>query len=327
MLKVRFANVDHSASRDLGVDFFNNSFNQQSTLGTGGLISKDGNTFDLASAVNILLFRKDINLVAAIRALESKRQFEMLAEPNLLTLSGQPASFLAGGEFPFPVVQPGGSGGAAISIMWREFGIRLNFLPEVTPRGTIRMKVAPEVSSLDYTNSVSVLGQTIPGISSRRVQTDVELDSGQSFVIAGLLDRHTSENMAKVPGIGSLPIIGKLFQSKLVSRANSELLVIITPELVRPIPVGDPVPALKYQDERLNTPDTAQVSQPSSNKLGPAPARPPAGSLPVEQLIQKQGQPQQQTAPMMPSSPTAPATPGTGTPQAAAPVAGSGGAR
>jgi len=145
VLKVKFANVDRAASITLGANFFNSSFNQLSSVGTGGLLSTDGRSLSVGSVVNILLQRPDINLAAAITALQSKRLLEMLAEPNLLAISGQQASFLAGGEFPFPMVQPS-SGATSISVMWREYGIRLNFLPNVTPRGTIRLKVAPEVS-------------------------------------------------------------------------------------------------------------------------------------------------------------------------------------
>src|SRR5262249_44747310 len=182
VLKVKFANIDRSATLDYGFNFFNSSFNQQSSIGTGTPIRPDpSGLFNVSSTVNILLFRPDINLVAAIQALQAQRVLELLAEPNLLAISGQQADFLAGGEFPFPIVQPG-AGVSAISITWREYGIRLSFLPTVTPRGTIRMKLAPEVSALDYTNAVSVQGFTVPGLSSRRVNTTVELESGQSFV-------------------------------------------------------------------------------------------------------------------------------------------------
>jgi pilus assembly protein CpaC len=293
VLKVRFANVDRSAALQLGASFLNNSFNQSTQIGTSGLLAPNGggagSALSIGSAVNILLQRPDINLAAAITALQSKRVLELLAEPNLLAISGQQASFLAGGEFPFPVVQPS-AGGSAISLMWREYGIRLNFQPFVTPRGTIRLKVAPEVSSLDYANAVTVQGLTVPGLSSRRVQTEVELDSGQSFVIAGLLDNQTSESLSKVPGIGSIPVLGKLFQSKQVNKNNSELLVIITPEIVRPIPAGQPVPDLKYPMPFLKDSSGISMSQPGVDKTGPVPVKPTVDSIPVEQLMPKQGQ-------------------------------------
>src|ERR1022692_4005503 len=227
LLKVRFANVDRSAGMDLGLSLAGGAFNQATALGTGPPISQDGaKTFSLSQAINILLFRKDLNLVAAIQALESKNLLEMLAEPNLLAINGTAANFVAGGEFPYPMVQPG-AGSNSITISFKEYGIRLGFLPVITPRGTIRLQVSPEVSALDYTNSVTVAGTTVPGTSTRRVQTEVELDSGQSFVIAGLLDNTTTESLSKIPGIGNIPLLGKLFQSRSISRNNSELLVII----------------------------------------------------------------------------------------------------
>ncbi len=287
VLKVRFANIDRSVSTDLGVNLVSGAFNQQTAIGTGTpLALQDGILSGFSSAVNILLFRRDINLGAAIQALENKRQLEMLAEPNLLAISGQQASFLAGGEFPFPMVQPG-SGGNAITLMWREYGVRLSFLPTVTARGTIRLKVAPEVSSLDYTNAVSVQGLTVPGLSTRRVQTEVELESGQSFVIAGLLDNQATDNFSKIPGISNIPVLGKLFQSKSISRSNSELMVIITPELVRPIPANQPVPELPFSTPFLPKVGPASLSQPGMDKTGPVPVHPIVNSLPVEQLMDK----------------------------------------
>ena len=284
VLKVRFANIDRSASTEYGFNFFNGSFNQQTSIGTGSpLVPTDGKV-SVSSVVNILLFRPDINLVAAIQAMQAKRVLELLAEPNLLAISGQQADFLAGGEFPFPMVQPG-QGQSAISILWREYGIRLSFVPTVTPRGTIRMKIAPEVSSLDYTNAVTVQGVTVPGLSSRRVNTTVELESGQSFVIAGLLDNQARESLSKVPGISKIPVLGKLFESKAIFRNNSELLVIITPEVVRPIPAGQQVPTLPFSSSFQKDHDKASaVSHPGQDKTGPVPITSPVDSMPVEML-------------------------------------------
>jgi pilus assembly protein CpaC len=317
VLKVRFANVDRSASLDLGVNFANGSFNQHTAIGTGAAMSTDGaRSFSIGQAVNLFLFRRDINLVAAIQALQGKRMLELLAEPNLLAISGQQASFLAGGEFPFPVVQPG-QGTSAISVMWREYGIRLGFLPTVTPRGTIRLKVAPEVSSLDYSNAVTVQGVTIPGLSSRRVETAVELESGQSFVIAGLLDNQSRESLAKVPGISKIPVLGKLFETKAINRSNSELLVIITPEVVRPIPAGEAVPDLKFPLSFLNEDGSAtRVSQPGMDKTGPVPVHPPTETVPIEQLMPSKkeiavpGVPTFQMVPVPPQEPAQPANSG-----------------
>ena len=162
---------------------------------------------------------------------------EVLAEPNVLAENGKEASFLAGGEFPYPVVQGGNVGGtAAVTIQFRQFGVRLNFIPTVTPRGTIRLQVAPEVSSLDYTNGINVQGFTVPGVSVRNVNTEVELAEGQSFAIGGLLDNRETDTFSKIPFIGDVPILGKLFQSTSKRKTNTELMVIVTPQLVRPLP-------------------------------------------------------------------------------------------
>lgn len=330
VLKVRFANIDRNASTDLQLNIWDNKFNQQTSLGTGYALFPDTTgKFTVPSPINLLMLRPDIGLVAELQALQAKRVLEILAEPNLLTISGKEAQFLAGGEFPFPVVQPGQNGGA-ISITWREYGIRLGFLPVVTPRGTIHLRVAPEVSSLDYSNAVQVQGVTVPGLSSRRVQTEVELESGQTFVIAGLLDHTVRDNFSKVPGIGDIPVLGKLFQSKSISRANSELLVIITPEVVRPIPVGQPVPDLNYPIPLTTKkdPPPASVVQPGIDKTGPVPVKSNLETVPVENLMPKKDNaappPVYQMIPVMPQQQTAPAGSGGGAAPAGAGVPGGG---
>ena len=300
MLRVRFADVDRSASRQLGINLANGSFNQNTAIGTGGPVSIDGGkTFSLSNAVNILLARKDINLVAAIQALESKNMLETLAEPNVMATNGKLASFLAGGEYPYPMIQPS-LGAATVTIAFKEYGVRLNFLPTVTPRGTIRLQVSPEVSSLDFTNSVTIQGFTIPGITTRRVTTEIELESGQSFVIAGLLDKQVQETFSKIPGIGNIPVLGKLFQTKTVTRNNSELLVIITPELVRPIPASQPIPELKFPTPFMSNNTDIPMRQPGMDKTGPVPVHPPSETIPVEQLIQQQRPGQQSPTPSTP---------------------------
>jgi len=321
LLKVRFANVDRTKSMQLGLNLFDTAFHQQTSLGTGPALFPDTTgKIPVSNSVNLLLLRPDINLVAEIQALQTKNVLEMLAEPNLLTISGEQASFLAGGEFPFPVVQPGGNGGSIIVIQWREYGVRLNFTPVVTPRGTIRLKVNPEVSALDYTNAVTLQGFTIPGLSSRRVSTDVELDSGQSFVIAGLLDNASTETLSKVPGISAIPVLGKLFQSKTYNKSSSELLVIITPEVVRPIPAGQATPELTFLSPFLPPNSNINPRTPGLDKTGPVPVKAPTESLPYEMLAQppKQGQPTAPVLLMLPQGTTVPPVPGT-TPPAPTP--------
>jgi pilus assembly protein CpaC len=178
-------------------------------------------------------------LAVTIKALQEKNLLQILAEPNLLTASGKEASFLAGGEFPYPVPQSsGGSGYATITIQFKEFGIRLSFTPTFTPDGQIHLKVKPEVSSLDYANSLQIQGYTVPGLSTRRVESEMDLADGQSFAIAGLIDNRVTEQLEKIPWIGDVPVLGKLFQSKSFQRSKDELLVVVTPTIVKPLNPG-----------------------------------------------------------------------------------------
>jgi pilus assembly protein CpaC len=173
---------------------------------------------------------------------------QILAEPDLLAISGEPAHFLAGGEFPYPVVQGTSAGGAgAVTIQFRPYGIKLDFTGTIEPDNSIRLKVAPEVSSLDYGNAVTISGFTVPALSTRRAETAVELKDGQSFGIAGLLDTNTTIQLSKVPGIGDIPILGQLFRSHNKNLANSELLVVVTPTIVDPLNMQTPAPALPKQ--------------------------------------------------------------------------------
>lgn len=264
LLKVRFADVDRSALDELGLNLFSlGALNTVGSATTGQFsppqVSSGGQaSVALTDALNLFLFRPDLNLGATIRALEQKRLLQILAEPNLLTLNGKTATFLAGGEFPVPVIQAGAAAGA-ITIMFREFGIRLTFTPRLTPRGTIRLAVEPEVSSLDFANAVVIGGFTIPAVSTRRVSTEVELKSGQSFAIAGLLDNRVVETLSKVPGLGDIPVLGKLFQSRSRTRSRKELLVVVTPEVVEPIEPGQEL-HLPGEMEKYLGPETA--SQP-----------------------------------------------------------------
>ncbi len=241
--------------------------------------------FSLSDALNIFLFRKDLNLGALIQALEAKSLLQLLAEPNVLAINGKSASFVAGGEFPFPVVQ-GGAVAGAVTIQFREYGVRISFLPVITPRGSVRLKVAPEVSSLDYSNALQFQGFTIPALATRKVQTEVELESGQSFVIAGLLDNNFTENLNKIPGIGDIPLLGKLFQSRTRTRNNSELMVLITPELVRPIPAGTALPQVRMPEEFLTGPAAGGPRTPGADATGAVAAPPVRKDIPLEELLE-----------------------------------------
>jgi pilus assembly protein CpaC len=167
---------------------------------------------------------------------------QILAEPNITTMSGEKASFLAGGEFPFPVVQGSSTGGTSVSISFRPYGVKLEFTPVVNSDGTIDLKVAPEVSALDYTNAVVIAGYTIPALSTRRADTEVVLKSGQTFGLAGLLDKRTTDLYSKTPGVANIPLLGQLFKSKGVTHSDNELVVIVTPFIVDPVNDGTVAP-------------------------------------------------------------------------------------
>jgi len=332
LLRVRFANVDRAAASDLGLNIVSGAFNQSTSISTGQYTPPNidtGGNISLSDALNVLLFRRDINLGATLRALESKRLLETLAEPNVLTTNGKAADFVAGGEFPFPMVQGGASVGA-VTISFREFGIKIKFLPRITPRGTIQLQVAPEVSSLDYANAVTFQGYTIPAISTRRVQTEVELEGGQSFVIAGLLDQRMTETLNKIPGLANIPLLGKLFQSRSQSRNNTELMVIVTPEIVRPIPADQKVPEITFPESFLKHSSDIPMRTPGIDKTGPVPVKPPQETMPLEELImqRKAGQaaPPPTTAPyvLMPVQTESPPQPGA-SPAAASPPKSAGG--
>lgn len=240
LLHVRFAEVSRSAINSLGnqvIDILNP--HETSTDGDWrGITDSDG-------TVELSLINSDSHLRAVIKALRETGDFKSLAEPTLLALDGEAASFLAGGEFPFPTVQ-GANQSNAVSIEWREFGVRLNFTPSVTNIGNIRLDIAPEVSSLDFAGGLSISGFQMPTILSRRAETQVELREGQSLAIAGLLDHSIQESIRKLPLLGDIPILGTLFRSKDERQQVTELLVIVSPRIVQPtdvppeIPTGEP---------------------------------------------------------------------------------------
>jgi pilus assembly protein CpaC len=176
-----------------------------------------------------------------------------LEEPNLVTTNGKEASFLVGGEFPIPVLQ-GGANSGAVTIQFREFGIRLTFNPLVTENNTIRLYVKPEVSSLDFAHAVSFNGFTIPALATKRMETNIELGEGQSFVIGGLIDNQLTETVAKVPGLANLPVLGNLFRSKQVDRNNTELIVMVTPEMTMPLQPNEAKPGPVMPRDFLLTP-------------------------------------------------------------------------
>lgn len=302
LLKVRFASVDRTKARSFGINLF--SLGAGNTIGTAGteqfspptITLAGGQTssgqvlaspsLNLSNELNLFAFYPGINLGATIQALEQRGLAETLAEPNLLAENGKQATFLAGGEYPYPVVQ-GISGGVsgAVTIQFKEYGIRLSFRPTITPRGTIRLQVAPEVSALDFADAVTIGGFTVPAITERRVKTEVELQDGQSFAIGGLLNNQESETFEKIPFLGDIPVLGKFFQSITRSKINNELIVIVTPEIVSPIPAGAPLPSLKYTQPFL-PPNSAIPMYTPDTKTAESTQPPPPTAMPVEKLIE-----------------------------------------
>ncbi len=252
MLQVRFAEVNRRALTDLGVSFFTGVAGYKNWVGRTTTQQYPAPDFDndeglvFSDFLNIFLFNTKYNVGALFKALKQTGYFQSLAEPNLIAYNGQEASFLAGGEFPVPIVQ-GATG--TVSVQFKEFGVRLNFKP-VIAGDLIRLKVRPEVSSLDFNNGVVLEGFRIPALTTRRAETDVELRDGQSFAIAGLIDNHAQEDSAAVPILSQIPIIGNLFKSKAERKERTELIVIVTPRLVRPLN-PDEVPPLPTQPGRF----------------------------------------------------------------------------
>jgi len=299
LLKVRFASLDRSLAKTLGINFY--SLGAANTVGsvstqqfsppsiTPGTTATSTTaatpaTSTLSNLLNLFVFSPNINLGATIQALETKGVVQVLAEPNVLTANGKQGSILAGGQYPYPVVQgSSGVGAAPITIQFKEFGVRLNFIPTITPRGTIRLQVAPEVSSLDFANGITISGFTVPGLDVRRVRTEVELSEGQSFAIGGLLDNRENQTFSKIPFIGDVPILGKFFQSISKTKSNTELIVIVTPEIVNPIPAGAPLPSIKYPETFLPTASGIPMTTPPGDA---AAAKTPTPAIPVEKLIQ-----------------------------------------
>ncbi len=286
-LQVRFAEVSRQAISQFGVNLIRTfgsnmpmststqqfsppslgSLTTTSATGTTTTTSTSGqNTFNISDLLNIFIYRPDINLGAIIQALQSQNLLQILAEPNLITQSGKEASFLAGGQFPYPVLQSvtGGTSGA-ITIQFKDYGVRLNFTPTLTPDGLIHLKVQPEVSSLDFSNALTIQGFLIPALATDRVESEMDLRDGQSFAIAGLLDNRVTKQLEKIPGIGDIPILGKLFQSEAVTKSNNELIIVVTPHIVQPFAVGQTPPGLAFPASFL-PPTTPPAPNPAGSK-------------------------------------------------------------
>ena len=268
LLQVKFASIDRTALTEIGFNFFSRNPRLLGEITTEQFQSPrfsqlqfqnqdfSNSTVNFADLLNLFAFRPDLNIGATIKALQGRNLLQILAEPNLITLEGKEASFLAGGSFPFPVLtttSTGGSTSPVVTVQFKPFGVQLTFTPTVTNSGAIQLKVAPEVSSLDFANAVTLQGFLIPAISQRRAETEVILRDGESFAIAGLIDNRVLQTLNKVPGLGNIPILGALFRSRSTRKSSDELLVVITPHFVNPLSA----------DEKAKLPDFEQTFLPT----------------------------------------------------------------
>ena len=276
LLQVKFAAIDRVALTQIGFNLFSTNPKMIGTTSTEQFqaprfsalqTTGTGQTVNFADLLNLFALRSDLNIGATIKALQERNLLQILAEPNLITVEGKEASFLAGGSFPFPTITTTPTGGATapvVTVQFKPFGIKLEFTPTVTAQGSINLKVAPEVSSLDFANAVTLQGFVIPALSQRRAETEVILKDGESFAIAGLIDNRVIETLSKIPGLGDLPVIGKVFRSRSTQKSTDELLVVVTPHFVKPLSA----------DEKAKLPDMPATflpaAQPASVKKGKA---------------------------------------------------------
>ncbi len=241
-LQVRVAEVSRNRLRDIGT-----SFGYQGAPGAGGYLNSGQGPSSLSSpgvnplgslggplspALNLLVMGG--NSIAMLRALQTQGALRALAEPNIIAMDGQQASFLAGGEFPVPVVQSDGSR-TSVTIIFKEYGVRLNFKPTIIDEDHIRLELEPEVSTIDYSNGVKFDGFVIPALRTRRAKTGIELRDGQSFALAGLIDNNELRSISKVPVLGDIPVLGNLFKSKSFQKNETELMFVVTAQLVKPV--------------------------------------------------------------------------------------------
>jgi pilus assembly protein CpaC len=251
-LQVRVAEVSRSRMRDLGTSYtsVNNGTSVYASGGGPASLSNSalpglGTSF-VGSALNLFLFNSGIGTAAYIKALQTQGALRELAEPNLIAMNGQEASFLAGGEFPVPIVQGGGDR-STVSVIFKEYGVRLNFKPTIIDEDHIRLELEPEVSTIDFANGVKFDGFLIPALRTRRAKTGVELRDGQSFALAGLLDNNETRSLSKVPVLGDIPILGALFKSKSFTKNETELMFFVTAQIVKPVNRDD-LPQLRGVD-------------------------------------------------------------------------------
>jgi pilus assembly protein CpaC len=306
MLEVRFSEVRRGAFKDLGISSFisgggNNGF--QGAIGSGATLTPDagdsdgdgdndegvlrlGSITDAFGIFGRLFHIAGLDINATLNALERKGVVTTLAEPTLVALSGETASFLAGGEFPIPVAQSGSGGDSAISVQFKQFGVSLAFTPTVLADGVINIEVEPEVSAIDVSAGVTINNIRVPGLQTRRARTTVELRDGESFALAGLIRRDFSDTVRQFPILGSIPIIGALFRSTSFQKDDTELVIIVTPRLVRPVRAAQ----MKLPTDRARAPDEVDlfllgrtdsaVGVDPTRPTQPSPAGRPIGEMP-----------------------------------------------
>lgn len=286
LLQVKFAAINRAALSQIGFNLFSTSDKLTGVASTGQFTSPrfsqitpqgQGQTVNFSDLLNLFAFRPDLNFGATIKALQARDLLQILAEPNLITLEGKDASFLAGGSFPYPIITTTPTGGATspvITVQFKPFGVKLDFTPTITPQGAIDLKVAPEVSSLDFANALNLQGYTIPALSQRRAETEVVLKDGESFAIAGLIDNRVVQIVEKIPGLGNVPILGRLFQSRSTQKSTDELLVVITPHFVRPLSADE---RAKLPEMPVNFQPTVEQEKAKKSKKSKGAAAPPAG--------------------------------------------------
>ncbi|HEV3483773.1 MAG TPA: pilus assembly protein N-terminal domain-containing protein [Vicinamibacterales bacterium] len=306
LLRVRFAEVSRSALQELGATWIANGFKDDwfARVSTqqfaapvfdsdrpGGLVFSD--------FLNLFVFNAKEGLGSVVRALQNKGLFQSLAEPNLIASNGKEATFLAGGEYPYPIAQPG-SGGVTYTIMFKEFGVRLAFTPTVLGGDLIHLKVKPEVSALDFANAITLQGFRIPALSTRRTETEVELRDGQTFAIAGLMNNTLTNSMSRIPGIGDIPVLGLLFRSKAHQKNQTELVVMITPHIVRRGSMGASEGLPTLVEPYLGAPNKAYptpapyIGSPRYPSNRPAPANETMAPAPTPEHAPVQNAPVQQ---------------------------------
>jgi pilus assembly protein CpaC len=284
LLQVKFAAIDRVALQQIGFNLFSRNGTMLGETSTEQFQSprfsqlqfQNGNfsnsTVNFADLLNLFVYRPDLNIGATIKALQNQNLLQILAEPNLVTLEGKEASFLAGGSFPFPILTTTSTGGATspvITVQFKPFGVQLTFTPTVTSSGAIDLKVSPEVSALDFANAVTLQGFTIPALSQRKADTEVVLREGESFAIAGLIDNRVIKEVAKMPGLGNIPVLGWLFKSRMTQKSTDELLVVVTPHFVKPLTPDEKAKLPEFPETFL--PAVVQEQKGKSGKKGPTP--------------------------------------------------------